>query len=196
LTLPTYAYVTAGGADVLGLQQPQAAQVIAAFNAFGNPAPKPAPRPAAKQPTSTMPPVTVAPASINIEVANGTGTAGQAGQLTQVLTGLGYHAAIRSSAGYGYATTQVRYAPDSLTAARQVAAQIPGGATLVAAPDLTPTAYNLEVVSGSTFTGSPSSGSTGSATSSTGSTSTTLPGTNSAVYQLPGSTPGQPTPPC
>ncbi len=39
VTLPNYGYTTAGGADVLGLQQPQAAQTIAAFNAFGNTAP-------------------------------------------------------------------------------------------------------------------------------------------------------------
>ena len=40
LTLPTYGYTTAGGAEVLGLQQPQASQAIAAFNAFGNAAPE------------------------------------------------------------------------------------------------------------------------------------------------------------
>jgi LCP family protein required for cell wall assembly len=197
LTLPTYGYVTAGGADVLGLQQPQAAQTIAAFNSFGI-----APAPAAQSPSTTksppskpantLPPVTVAPTKVSIEVANGTGTAGQANQVAQLLTGLGYHAGVAASPGYGQPTTEVRYAPDSLTAAQQVAALIPGGATLVAAPDLTPSPYNLEVVTGSTFTGStPTTGATTSSTSAT-----TLPGTNAGTYQLPGSTPGQPTPPC
>ncbi len=41
VTLPTYPFTTSGGAEVLGLQQPQASQTIAAFNAFGNPVPKP-----------------------------------------------------------------------------------------------------------------------------------------------------------
>jgi LCP family protein required for cell wall assembly len=206
LTLPTYPFTTAGGAEVLGLQQPQAAQTIAAFNAFGKPAPKPAAKkpaaqastgpastgPASTGPASTGPPVTVAPGRVSIEVANGTGTSGQAGQMTQLLAGLGYHSGLTPSTGYGHATTEVRYAPDSLTAARQVAAQIPGGATLAAAPDLTPTVYNLEIITGSSFTASAAPGSTGS----TSSTSTTVPGTNSEVYQLPGTPPGQTTPPC
>jgi LCP family protein required for cell wall assembly len=196
LTLPTYPYTTAGGAEVLGLQQPQASQTVAAFNSFGNPPPKPAAKPPPSQPATTMPPVTVPPARVSIEVANGTGTSGQAGQMTQVLAALGYHSSLTASPGYGHATTEVRYAPDSLTAARQVAARIPGGATLVSAPDLTPTVYNLEVVTGSSFTAPAASGSAGSTTSSTNSTSTTVPGTNSAVYQLPGAPTGQATPPC
>jgi LCP family protein required for cell wall assembly len=197
LTLPTYGYTTSGGAEVLGLQQPQAQQAIAAFNAFGNPAPKPAAKPpATTTPANTLPPVTVPPARVSIEVANGTGTAGQAGQMTQVLAALGYQASLARSPGYGYASTQIRYAPDSLTAAQQVAAQIPGGASLVAAPDLTPTAYNLEIVTGSSFTG-PATGTSASSTpSSTNATSTTLPGANAEVYQLPGTPAGQTTPPC
>jgi LCP family protein required for cell wall assembly len=191
LTLPTYAYTTAGGADVLGLQQPQAAQAVAAFNTFGNTAPKPAAKAPTSHPASTLPPVTVAPARVGIEVANGTGRAGQAGEMTQVLARLGYRSSLTSSPGYGQATTEVRYAPDSLTAAQQVAAQIPGGATLVAAPDLSPTPYNLEVVTGSSF-----GGASASTTSSTNPPSTTVPGTNSAVYELPGARAGQALPSC
>jgi LCP family protein required for cell wall assembly len=199
LTLPVYGYVTSGGADVLGLQQPQAAQTIAAFNAFGSPAPKPASSsPTTSRPTNTLPPVTVAPSSVSIEVANGTGTGGQAGQMAQALTALGYHAAIAGSTGYGHTTTEVRYAPDSRTAAEQVAAQITGGATLVAAPDLAPAAYNLQVITGASFTAStgttaPASSATSAASSTT---PTTVPGTNSETYVLPGATPGQVTPSC
>lgn len=200
ITLPTYPFTTAGGAEVLGLQQPQAAQAIAAFNTFGTTPPAP-PRPAASTPATapvTAPPVRVNPASIGIKVANGTGSPGQAGQLAQALSGLGYHTAVAGSPGYGHATTQVRYAPDSLVAAQQVAAQIPGGATLVADAALTPTIYNLEIVTGSTY---PSTSAAGSATATTGPagsavTSTTVPGTNPAQYQLPGSPPGQPAPSC
>jgi LCP family protein required for cell wall assembly len=203
LTLPTYGWVTSGGADVLGLQQPQAAQVIAAFNAFGNPAPKPVVvKTTPAKPVNTLPPVTVAPAGVSIEVANGTGTARQASQMTTVLTGLGYHATVTAAVSYGHSTTEVRYAPDALTAAEQVAAQIPGGATLTAAPDLAASIYSLQVITGSSFAGAatttPATTAPAGTTPSTaaGSTPTTLPGTNSATYQLPGSTPGEPTPAC
>jgi LCP family protein required for cell wall assembly len=208
LTLPVYGYVTTGGADVLGLQQPQAAQVIAAFNAFGNPAPKPVKAkstPTTTRPANTLPPVTVAPTSVSIEVANGTGAGGEAGRMAQVLSGSGYHAGVVASHGYGHPKTEVRYAPDSLTAAQQVATEIPGGATLVAAPDLVPTPYNLEVITGTTFTGaatsatpasSPTAPASGSTAPATSATPTTLPGINAATYQLPGTPPGQVSPAC
>ena len=63
VTLPTYGFTTSGGAEVLGLQQPQAAQTIASFLAFGKPVPKPA---TTKKSTNTLPPVTVAPKSVSI----------------------------------------------------------------------------------------------------------------------------------
>jgi LytR cell envelope-related transcriptional attenuator len=208
VTLPTYGYTTSGGAEVLGLQQPQASQAIAAFNAFGTaPAAKKA-APKSKSSASsttavTAPKVTVAPSSVNIEVANGTGQSGQAGQMSQFLAGLGYHAGITASSGYGRSTTEILYAPDSLTAAEQLAARIPGGATLVASPALTPTVYNVKVVTGSSYTNAGPGGSGAGASSTTSGaagaagtpgTSTTVPGTNPAVYELPGYAPGQ-TPP-
>ncbi len=197
LTLPVYGYVTNGGADVLGLQQPQAAQAIAAFKAFGNPVPKPTATTTPRHTTNTAPAVTVAPSSVSIEVANGSGAAGQAGQMTQMLSKLGYHSGIIASPGYGHATTEIRYAPDSLTAAQQVAAEIPGGATLVQAPDLRPTAYNLEIITGTSFRGTTAGTASAptSATPATSSPSATLPGTNTAVYQLPGAS-GPPPPNC
>ena len=177
-TVPTYPFTTSGGAEVLGLQQPQASQAIAAFNSFGN-SPPPAPsKPPSAAPTVTMPPVTVAPSSVSIEVANGSGAAGQANSMVTWLTGQGYHAGVVASPGYGHTVTEIRYAPDSKTAAEQVAAKVPGGATLVLAPDLTPSPYNLEVITGSSFTG------TGSASGSP-TTATTVPGTS--TYELPGS---------
>jgi LCP family protein required for cell wall assembly len=39
LTLPNYPFTTSGGAEVLGVHQPQAAQTIASFNSFGSPKP-------------------------------------------------------------------------------------------------------------------------------------------------------------
>jgi len=185
VTLPTYSWTTSGGDEVLGLQEPEAAQTIAAFNAFGTSTTKPAAAP--KKATSThdtLPPVTVAPKSVSVEVVNGTGATGQAAKMTQVLAGLGYQATTNTlSPGNGHTTTIVEYAPDSLVAAQQVAAQITGGATLVVDGPLTPTPYNLEVITGSSFGGA----ATGTA-ATTPTTSTTVPGTNSAVYELPGST--------
>jgi polyisoprenyl-teichoic acid--peptidoglycan teichoic acid transferase len=197
LTLPNYAYTTAGGASVLGLQQPQAAQTIAAFNAYGTtPPPKPAkkkapPKPAPTTTTTrvTAPPVTVKASSLSVEVANGTGLGGQAGRMSQTLAALGYNTTISTnSPGQTYATTTIEYAPDALTAGEQLRAEIPGGAVLVKAPSLTPTTFNVEVITGATFTAATggASGSTTSASSST--TSSTIPGTNAAQYELPGST--------
>ena len=199
LTLPTYGYVTAGGADVLGLQQPQASQTIAAFNAFDGtpPPPKPAKQTKKKKsstpppaPTTTLPPVP--PNKVTVEVANGTGTAGQAGALTQLLAADGFVTGITSSPSSGVAKTEVQYAPDALAQAQEVAAKIPGGATLSANPALTPTAYNVEVITGQSYSFGNSSSTSTSSSSST--SSTTIPGANASVYELPGST--GPPPPC
>ena len=66
---------------------------------------------------------------MSIEVANGTGTAGQAGQMSQLLAGLGYqqHASRRPP---GTATPRPRSATRRTRSRppRQVAARIPGGA--------------------------------------------------------------------
>ncbi len=194
MTLPNYPYTTAGGAEVLGLAQPQAAQAVAAFNRFGDTPPhppKPAAKPAATKPT--VPAVTVAPSKVSVEIANGTGTAGQAGEMSQTLAALGYQVSVTTqSAGSSVAITQIRYAPDALTAAKQLAAQIPGGAVLAEDSGLTPTPFNVEVVTGSSYTAS-SAASASASTSTT--TATTVPGTNSAAYQMPGAT-GPPPPGC
>lgn len=203
LTLPNYPFTTAGGAEVLGLQQPQAAQTIAAFNSFGNTAPPTTSttKPAAEQPA---PAVTVPPSSVSVEVANGTGVAGQAGKLTDFLSRAGYHATTdTANVGSGYSTTRILYAPDSLTAARQLAAQIPGGGTLVESSALTPTAYNVEVVTGSSYTDASGSGGSRPGTSTTAPASTaptttpgTVPGADPTHYSLPGMPAGQTPPAC
>ena len=192
ITLPTYPFVTSGGAYVLGLQEPQAQQAIAAFNSFGSNPPPPSSKsptatttPASKTPKIPMPAVTVAPSSVNIEVANGTGTGGQAAQLSQWLSGQGYYSRVSfSSPGTNHPVTVIEYAPDSLTAAQQIGAKLPGGATLVDDAALTPTPYNLEIITGSSYNGS--SGSGGSTGGSPTTTATTVPGTNTSVYELPG----------
>lgn len=194
VTLPNYPYTTAGGAAVLGLQQPQAAQTIAAFNNFGNTPPPVAP----STPKVTAPPVTVAPRSVSVEVANGDGVSGQAAAATRFLAAKGYQAITAAfSLGTSYATTQVQYAPDSKTAAQQIAAAIPGGATLIASPGLGPTPYNVEVITGSSYSSGGSGASPATAAPATPATpATTVPGTNAATYVLPGMPPGQIPPAC
>ena len=199
LTLPNYPFTTAGGADVLGLQQPQADQTIASFNSFGDTAPRASHSPS---PTSAKAPAdSVAPSSVSVEVANGTGVNGQAAALTAVLSRDGYKATVdTANPGSGFARTEVRYAPDSLAAARQIAARIPGGATLVESSALAPSAYNVEVVTGASYTsGSSSPGSSTpapAAPTSSSTTPSTVPGSNPDTYKLPGSPPGQTPPRC
>jgi LCP family protein required for cell wall assembly len=193
LTIPTYPYTTAGGAQVLGLQQPQASQAIAAFNSFGNtppPASTPASsssHPAAPGPPVTAPAVTVAPSSVSVEVANGTGSSGQAGAMVSWLTSQGYHAGLVASPRYGYKITEIHYAPDSKTAAEQIAAKVPGGATLVLAPDLTPTPYNLEIITGSSDTASGQGSAASAGAGGPTTTATTVAGSSPTVYSFPGS---------
>jgi polyisoprenyl-teichoic acid--peptidoglycan teichoic acid transferase len=209
VTLPNYGYTTAGGADVLGLQQPQAAQTIAAFNTFGNNLPAasghskssntttPKTVPAVKPPKTT-----VAPSKISVEVANGDGVVGQAAAMNTFLTGRGFRVQTNViSPIHGLAVTQVRYAPDSKSDAEQVASLIPGGATLTSDSNLTLSPYNVEVVTGSSYTaasGGPPASSGSSSSSSTASTAptTTIPGTNSGTYVLPGMPAGATPPSC
>lgn len=208
LTLPNYPFTTPGGADVLGLQQPQAAQAIAAFNHFGD-TPPPAttttkpPKKSAPPPRITAPAVTVAPSSVSVEVANGDGVTAQAAKMTSFLTGKGYQATVNPLSPNGhFATTEVRYAPDAKTAAEQIGAAIPGGAKLVESSALTPTAYNVEVITGDSYTvatgGTPAATAPASSASSSAPTTppTTLPGTNPDTYVLPGTPPGQVPPKC
>jgi LCP family protein required for cell wall assembly len=183
LTLPTYPFTTSGGAEVLGLQQPQAAQTIKAFNAFGTTSPAPShPATPKKSTTPTSTTVPVSPSKVSIEVANGTGNAGQAGEMTQLLASFGYTASLSTNSATGTATTLVQYAPDAQAAAEQLAAKIPGGATAQASAALAPTQYSIQLITGSSYDGATS------ATAAASSSSTTVPGTNSGVYELPGST--------
>jgi hypothetical protein len=149
------------------------------------------------------------PSTISIEIQNGSGVAGQAGQAGQALAGLGYHPTVTGDApNFGLATTVIQYAPDSLGAAKQLQSQLASNSNLVENAGLTPTPYNLELVTGQNFNGvlgsSPSSSS--SATTPPAATTTTLgspaysgtatvdPASSSiyqGVYIPPGLQPGQ-----
>ncbi len=171
-TIPSYTYPTTNSVAVPGALDPetqQGAAVVQQWLSVGQP---PAP-PAKAQASQTPAPITVNPASVKIEVLNGSGIGGQAGLAGQDLSQLGYRATVSGDApNFGLATTEIEYAPDSLAAAKQLQGQLIGGATLVKDPALAPTTYNLEVVTGQSFTG---------VKSSAGATAATSPPTTAAI---------------
>jgi LCP family protein required for cell wall assembly len=204
-TLPTYPEVI-GGADVLGLRQPQAQQMITAFNNLGVAAGS-AGSAGSTSHGSTSPGAavsgsraTVTPSSVSIEVANGSGVTGQAGAAVAALQSLGYHATVDPKPGSGFTRNVIRYAPDAEVSATQLQRQLVGGATLEQDASLTPTSYNLELITGSSYAGL-SSAKTAAEVQAAGlvdlaaftlASSTSTSSTGSVTpYVLPGTPPGQ-----
>jgi LCP family protein required for cell wall assembly len=197
-TLPTY-NETIDGAEVLGIQQPQASQMIAAFNSLGTTGSSTPPSGTGGSPpvsdragrsTSTGP---VAPSSIAVEVANGSGVTGQAAQAVSDLSGLGFDATVDSTPGNGFTTNVIRYAPDSSAKAAQLSHVLAGGASLQEDSSLSATPYDLELITGSSYDGvAASAPGAGGATGGAGAPAATAPATT-----LPASTPATaaPTPP-
>jgi hypothetical protein len=158
--LPSYTYPTVNSTEVPGALDPvQAlgAQVIKQWLDVGTPAPTPATTVpvtrAPKHTTVTPPTTTVKPSSVAIEVVNGSGVSGQAGDASTDLEGIGYRTEIDGVGDFGHTKTVIDYAPDSLAAAKQLQAQLKGGATLTEDSALTPTIFNLKVITGHDFTG-------------------------------------------
>jgi LCP family protein required for cell wall assembly len=203
-TLPTY-NETIDGAEVLGIQQPQASQMIAAFNTLGTTsAASGSSSSTAGSGSSSTSTGTVPTSSIAVEVANGSGVTGQAAEAVSDLSGLGFDATVDSTPGTGFTTNVIRYAPDSEAKAAQLSSVLAGGATLDEDDSLTATPYDLELITGSSYNGVTSS-SPGAGSSSAGSTpattapASTTPTTAAATppvtqYVLPGTPPGQQPP--
>ncbi len=191
-TLPVKPEVISGQ-DVLALDQPQAQTDITSFNQLGTSAASSSSSSSTSDPTATKAPVNAPnPSSVHVEVVNGSGVSGQAGQATSALSGAGYQATTNaSSRAYIGGASQVHYAPDSLASAQLLASKLAGGATLTADPTLTSTSYNLELITGSGYSGLAKPG----ATTTTAAPPTTAPrpaqGTSTAGYTLPGTPPGQ-----
>jgi hypothetical protein len=141
-TLPVNGEVV-GGADVLSLQQPQAQQMITAFNTLGTTAPK-----------QTTTGTTVPNSHVAVEVANGSGTNGQAAQAAAALNRLGYKATVtEDSPGYNFTTSDIEYAPDAKAAAQQLGRQLSGTVTVTESASLQPTPYRLELITGANYAG-------------------------------------------
>lgn len=203
-TIPSYTFPTVNSTSVPGALDPQMQQghvTIQQWLDVGQVARTPA---APRSATSTPPTTTVSPSSVHVEVVNGSGVGGQAAQAGQDLSSLGYPVTVSGDApNFGLATTEVEYAPDALTAAKQVQAQLVGTSTLIENAALTPTPYSLELITGQSFAGF--KGATSAAANSP-TTTTTLAGPAYAgtqtvnpasssvfdgVYVPPGLVPGQ-----
>lgn len=152
-TLPSYTYPTVNSTSVPGALDPDTQQgqaVIQQWLDVGQTAAAPAKSPA----KAAQPVITVNPSSVRIEVENGSGVGNQAGAAGQALAGLGYKTTVSGDApNFGLTTTEIEYTPDSLAAAKQVQSQLVGGATLIKDSALTPTIYNLDLVTGQSFQG-------------------------------------------
>lgn len=199
LTLPTQE-ATIEGNDVLTLDQPAAAQTIAAFNTIGNSPPK----------TTTTRPATPAPApanaphpsSVSVEVVNGSGTTGQAAKASSDLQHLGYQTTtVTDTRAYVGSSNVIHYAPDSQAAAQALASKLAGGAQLVADPSLSPTSFNVELITGSGYAGLGNGQATAAPPPTAAPAPAPAPASSSqaataqvAQYTLPGTPPGV-TPP-
>lgn len=107
-----------GGGDGGGDGGPQAAQAAKAAKAA--PATQsPAAKPAAAQ-------LTVKPASVTVDVLNGTGTTGLAGTVADQLRAQGFTVGTVGNEAAPVTSSVVRYGPNSLERARTVAASVPG----------------------------------------------------------------------
>lgn len=206
-TIPSYTFPTVNSTAQPGALDPQfqpGKQVIQQWLSVGVPAPPKPPSSAQSAPSATTTTL-VAPSTVNIEVLNGSGVGGQAGRAGEDLTAAGYKVAVSGDApNFGLATTEIEYAPDALPAAQQLSHQIIGGATLLEDQSLTPTPFNLAVVTGTSYAGisagSEKSSSSAATTTTTiesapyAGTSTVNPASSSiyeGVYVPPGLVPGQ-----
>jgi LCP family protein required for cell wall assembly len=155
-TIPSYTYPTVNSTAVPGALDPQTQAGRAMIQQWLNVGQPATSTPAASQShTQTTPPkITVSPSSVSISVENGSGVGGQASRAGQDLSGLGYHATVSGDApNFGQVQNEIEYAPDSLAAAKQVQSQLVGGATLVLDTGLTPTPFNLAVITGQNYNG-------------------------------------------
>ena len=186
--IPQFTFPTVNSTTVPGALDPlktQGAAVVAQWLAVGQPAPGSTPSPSTPKSTATTAPVTtvVAPSSVKVEVANGSGVSGQAAKAATTLQGLGYPTTVTQTRYTPVQqTTLVLYAPDAKAAATQLQAQLGGAVTIQVDSALTPTPYALELVTGAD--GVATSGATagsGTGSSSTGSSSTTTPASTTTV---------------
>lgn len=155
-TIPSYTYPAVNSTVQPGALDPQMAAgrtVIQNWLDVGQTPTAPAPTGSSSS-TSAPPTTVVAPSKVSIEVLNGSGVGGQASSAGQEMSSVGYHVTVSGDApNFGLATTEIEYAPDSLAAAQQLQSELNGSSQLVEDTALTPTPYNLELITGQNFAG-------------------------------------------
>ncbi len=176
-TLPTTAYVTSGGADVLKEAQPYAQNLINAFNEIGS-------TPHATTTTTSTP--TEAHSLVGVDVLNASTANGIAHTTAAALTAQGFDVT-----GVGNASTQldgggpseILYGRSGTVAAHTLASVLGGPVTLVADPSLSGQTVSL-LIAGSQLTVTGASG-VGTTTTTPGPTTpTTIPSDVYANTQL------------
>jgi LCP family protein required for cell wall assembly len=196
-TLATTETTFSDGAQVLLADTASDQQQVKQFLALGTAAASSSggarPTTGTPAPTTTAPTATtMAPSAIDVEVVNGSGVAGQAGQASTDLGRIGFNvASVSSAASDSSGPTEITSGPGGQAAAQTVASHIGGPTTLSTDSALSPT--TVRVLLRGSFSGI--STSTGSSTPGT-STSTAVPSTTTTTYALPGAPAGQPVPSC
>jgi LCP family protein required for cell wall assembly len=164
-TLPTVAYVTGGGADVLEEAQPYAENMIHAFNQIGT-APK------AGTPTTTVP--MEAHAQVDVDVLNASAVNGIAHATAAALTAQGFNVTAIGDAASALApgaASEILYGPTGHEAAVTLASVLSGPVTEVADPSLSGQSVSL-LIAGSELS---VSGSSPLGAAATTTTTTTIP---------------------
>jgi LCP family protein required for cell wall assembly len=146
VTAPNVAYPPDPTAE-LSFEQPQADELFSAF-AHDNYVPSKKPAPAKSAPPAQ---VVVAPSQVKVEVQNGSGVTGIAGQVGSDLTTQGFDVVGTGDASnFNYTNSVIEYASASdLPAVNTLKAQVPNAETVLD-PSLTP--GTLDLIVGSDFT--------------------------------------------
>jgi LCP family protein required for cell wall assembly len=168
-TLPTTAFVTSGGADVLQEAQPYARNVIASFNAIGTAAAAP---PTDRSTTTTTVP-TESHGLVGVDVLNASTVDGIAHATATALTAQGFDVTGIGDASTALAAgdpSEILYGPSGSEAAHTLAAALGGPVTLVPDPSLSGPGVSL-LIAGSGLTVIGSSAGPGATTTTT----TTIP---------------------
>ncbi len=178
-TLPTTAYVTDGGADVLKAAQPYAQDMIDAFNQIGTSSAAAPPKGGRTTTTTTTMP-TEAPSLVDVSVLNASTVNGIAHATAAALTAQGFDVTDIGDASTELSPSgpsEILYGPSGSAAANTLAAVLSGPVTLVPDPSMSGAAVSL-LLAGSTLTvtGSSATGATTTTTTApTASTTTTIP---------------------
>jgi len=177
-SLPVKDHMTNGGAAVLLLQTAEAQSIFDVFRG--------------KDPS------VLAESAVAVNVLNGTGKAGQARDVGQALTAVGFAVGPAGNATAG-PTTVIKYAPGSEPAADLLARHLTTATTEQADPSLEPN--HLTLVTGTDFTTvmqtarPPAAATTPVSAPADGSaTTTTVPATTTTSTTVVGITPGEPPP--